>query len=57
MKSPLNPDEIYQEKKTKIENNVEITNKDDIMIYKNPSGEKTTKDNSTFKKGRSNQNG
>ena len=46
----------YQEKKTKIENNVEITNKDDIMIYKNPSGEKTTKDNSTFKKGRSNQN-
>ena len=45
-----------KEKRTKIQDNVEITKKDDIMIYKNPSGEKTTKDNSTLKKGRSNQN-
>ena len=41
-----------KEKRTKIQDNVEITKKDDIMIYKNPSGEKTTKDNSTLKKGR-----
>ncbi len=59
-KEAKNDDNFTEKKdktqKKKIEDNIEINNMEDIIVYKNQPGEKSTKDNSTIKKGRYNQN-